>query len=126
MRSGSARNHALVDSPHYVPFILMYVTQKRSSRKARIKVSSAAGASGGPTRRQSVDHLSTDLMAFHCAISSQSPHAISPAPAIREMRRPSGTTFSKRTNTVRPAIQTIFITPPTKSSAISAQQQPTQ
>src|ERR1700686_5071384 len=58
--------------------------------------------------------------------SSHPPLATNTPPATRAIVRPVGITFSRRTNIVRTAIQSRFITPPTKSSAIKAQQQPTQ
>ena len=60
------------------------------------------------------------------AIRSAKPQTNKPTPAARETMRPEGTIFSNSTKIVRPAIQIIFITPPTKSNAINAQQQPTQ
>src|SRR5262249_58424108 len=56
----------------------------------------------------------------------QTPAATKPVPDSREMRRPAGTTFSASTKTARTAIHKTFITPPTNSSVISAQQQPMQ
>ena len=58
--------------------------------------------------------------------SSQAPAVMKAAPATRGMTRPAGMIFSSKTMIVIPAIQSTFITPPTNSNAISAQQQPTQ
>ena len=54
------------------------------------------------------------------------PQAIIAMPAILAIQRPPGSSFSPATSKVSPAIQTRFMTPPTNSSAISNQQQPTQ
>lgn len=47
-------------------------------------------------------------------------------PESLPMIAPAGTSFSINTTTVSTAIHTRFITPPTNSSAMSIQQQPTQ
>jgi hypothetical protein len=62
----------------------------------------------------------------HNPTTSQVPAATKPAPAIREIRRPSGITFSTSTKAEIVAIHSTFITPPTNKSAINTQQQPTQ
>src|ERR1700738_2315188 len=69
-----------------------------------------------------------DLVRGHnnASVTSQAPHAKNPKPAMREIARPAGTTFSVSTKIVIAAIQSTFITPPTNNSAIRAQQQPTQ
>jgi hypothetical protein len=54
------------------------------------------------------------------------PAAANPAPERRGMRRPVGTTFSTMIKIASPAIHSTFMTPPTKRSAISTQQHPTQ
>jgi hypothetical protein len=60
------------------------------------------------------------------ASAIQSPATTRAAPAVRETVRPKGSTFSARTAAAIAAIQSTFMTPPTKTSAISAQQQPMQ
>jgi carboxyl-terminal processing protease len=54
------------------------------------------------------------------------PAAIIATPAMRPTRSPAGTTFSTRTITASAATQSRFMTPATKSRAISAQQHPRQ
>ena len=54
------------------------------------------------------------------------PHASIATPQARAIHGPPGSTFSAMTSRVRAAIQARFITPPTNSSAMSIQQQPTQ
>ena len=54
------------------------------------------------------------------------PHATSRTPVALLMRFPAGDTFSTRTNAASAAIHRRFMTPSTKSSAISTQQQPRQ
>src|SRR5581483_7427097 len=54
------------------------------------------------------------------------PTRISTAPLRRAPRSPKGDSFSNATNAVSAAITARFITPPTNSSSISAQQHPTQ
>ena len=49
-----------------------------------------------------------------------------PLPRRRRSPVPAGATFSISTKIESPAIQAMFITPPAKSSAISAQQHPMQ
>ena len=58
--------------------------------------------------------------------SIQQPAAIRSAPLIHAPSRPCCASFSNATNAVRTTITRTFITPPTNSSSISAQQQPTQ
>jgi carboxyl-terminal processing protease len=58
--------------------------------------------------------------------TSSRPAAIIPMPAMRPIRSPAGTIFSTRTVTAMAATQSRFMTPATKSSAMSAQQQPRQ
>ena len=60
------------------------------------------------------------------ATSVASAHAIMITPDTFVTTGPAGNSFSARTRSVRAAIQTRFMTPPTKSSAIIIQQQPTQ
>jgi|HubBroStandDraft_6_1064221.scaffolds.fasta_scaffold71961_5 hypothetical protein len=62
----------------------------------------------------------------HNPNTSQIPAATKPAPAIREIRRPTGIIFSMSTKAEIMAIHSTFITPPTNKSAINTQQQPTQ
>jgi len=57
---------------------------------------------------------------------SHAPAPTKAAPVIRAIHRPAGVIFSTRTRIAMPAIHSTFITPPTKSSAISAQQHPMQ
>ena len=54
------------------------------------------------------------------------PPAIIDTPPARETHVPSGPNFSASTNTVSAATHARFITPTTKSTSISAQQQPRQ
>ena len=54
------------------------------------------------------------------------PHKMSAMPETRCTHRPFGSSFSPATRTVSPTTHQRFITPPTKSSAINIQQQPTQ
>jgi len=54
------------------------------------------------------------------------PAPIITAPSALAIASPFGATFSIATRTASAAIQRIFMTPPTNSSAISAQQQPRQ
>jgi hypothetical protein len=58
--------------------------------------------------------------------TNQMPAAINPAPAINDKACPLGVTFSARIKIAIAAIHDTFITPPTSSSAINVQQQPTQ
>ena len=60
------------------------------------------------------------------ASSIQVPAAMSSAPLTRALWAPSGATFSNATKTVSAKMTARFITPPAKSSSISAQQQPRQ
>src|ERR1700748_2104593 len=58
--------------------------------------------------------------------TNQMPAAINPAPAINDTACPLKVTFSARIKIAIAAIHDTFITPPTNSSAINVQQQPTQ
>src|SRR6266516_7412856 len=58
--------------------------------------------------------------------SSHAPAARNTTPAARAIQRPNARSFSNRISNARSAIQSTFITPPTKSSAMRTQQQPTQ
>jgi hypothetical protein len=58
------------------------------------------------------------------AMSAILPHPMSPMPAILSLCNRVGSVFSASTHTVIAAIQTKFITPPTNSKHINAQQQP--
>jgi hypothetical protein len=57
---------------------------------------------------------------------SQAPLAMKTQPAIRETNLPNGNTFSNKTSPASAAIHSTFMTPPTNSSNIRAQQQPMQ
>src|SRR2546422_247625 len=58
--------------------------------------------------------------------SAQTPQARSAPPESQLTTRPAGTSFSTSTKPAIAATQARFMTPPTKSSAMSAQQQPRQ
>jgi hypothetical protein len=58
--------------------------------------------------------------------NNQAPPAMKMPPAIRETNLPNGNTFSNKTNPASSAIHSTFMTPPTNSSSIRAQQQPMQ
>src|SRR5439155_4311131 len=58
--------------------------------------------------------------------SVQTPQARSAPPESQHTTRPAGPSFSTSTKPAIAATQTRFMTPPTKSSAMSAQQQPRQ
>jgi len=66
------------------------------------------------------------LRAHSACASSHTPAATRAAPAVREIARPAGMTFSASTSIAIAAIHNTFITPPTNSNAMSTQQQPMQ
>ena len=58
--------------------------------------------------------------------NNKAPTAMKTQPATREINLANGNTFSNKTSTANAAIHSTFITPPTNSSNIRAQQQPMQ
>jgi hypothetical protein len=96
----------------FIPFIIYEQMALHSVREI-----AATKAYTEQKRRSPVHHSPT---------TSQVPAATKPAPAIREIRRPTGTIFSMSTKAEIVAIHSTFITPPTNKSAINTQQQPTQ
>jgi hypothetical protein len=76
-------------------------------------------------RTASTDRTDFDAV-HHNPNTSQIPAATKPAPAIREIRRPTGTIFSMSTKAEIVAIHSTFMTPPTNKSIINTQQQPMQ
>ena len=82
----------------------------------------------GPLERACSDPKGRITRANQIAIPKTNivPAATKTKPTTRGIRRPDGTTFSSSTRAERAAIQSRFITPPTKSSIIRAQQQPIQ
>jgi hypothetical protein len=86
--------------------------ERAASDAGRVRAGGATAGGGALTGRH--------RQAIHAAA------ATSRAPLTRALCIPNGASFSNATKAVSAAITARFITPPAKSSSISAQQQPTQ
>jgi hypothetical protein len=82
-----------------------------------------AGVYGGVPDQPAADEIAIGLQESN---NIQSPPTMATRPAIRARIRPPGISFSASTTSIRTAIHSRFITPPTNSNVISAQQQPMQ
>jgi hypothetical protein len=102
---------------HYSKFVAMSLVGQQRHFEAEL------GTSALPPKAD----IGSDGRRLHGDwISNHAPTAMKMIPAKCATRRPAGRTFSSNTRTASAAIQKRFMTPPTNSSAISAQQQPIQ
>jgi hypothetical protein len=90
---------------------------------ARVKVL-ATGAAGSHAAARSTGAVRTKRAGHRAKLNA--PTRIIAAPANLPLTSPNGIVFSSRTKIAIAAIHRRFITPPTNSSPIRIQQQPTQ
>ncbi len=87
-------------------------------------LSDGGGEAGGLAGRLGSTRFYSQPVASPCRNRNQTPSPTSNAPRARPLCRPNGASLSRSTTRVSARIHQRFITPPTKSSSINAQQQP--